>query len=66
MYQVKLEKRVIKELDKLSYQNRQRIMANLLILKDSPRSHGKKIKKLISVKNGYRLRIGNLRILYIP
>lgn len=65
MYQIKLERRVTKELDKLSQIDRQRILASLLILPKNPRGYGKKIKKLVGVKNGYRLRVGTLRVLYV-
>lgn len=65
MYQVKIEKRVTKELDKLNQNDRQRILASLLILQKQPRGYGKKIKKLIGIADGYRLRVGNLRVLYL-
>lgn len=65
MHQIKIERRAVKELDKLSCSDRQRILASILVLKNHHRDFGKKIKKIVGVKNGYRLRVGKLRVLYI-
>lgn len=60
-YTVSLSKRAQKELDKLSDAVAQPILQAIGNLEDNPRPHGcKKLKG----RNGYRIRIGNYRVIY--
>ncbi len=61
MYQLSLNNSVQKQLDKISYNEVKRISSKLLQLTHNPRPAG--CKKLHSEK-GYRMRIGDYRILY--
>ena len=60
-YSVKLKKSAEKELDSLPEKIRDKIVSVLLALKDHPFPPG--IKKLHG-REGYRIRVGNYRILY--
>ncbi len=62
MYTVNLKKSVEKELDNLPLKIHDRIISCLILLKENPRPH--RVKKL-SGREGYRIRIGDYRILYI-
>ena len=60
-YQLIIPKAVEKQLNKLPHQIGETVIENLLILKDNPRPpNSKKLKNT----QGYRLRVGNYRILY--
>jgi mRNA interferase RelE/StbE len=60
-YTVYLSKRAKKELDKLSDSNAQPILSAIANLADDPRPNG--CKKLRG-REGYRIRIGNYRVIY--
>lgn len=61
MYQLSINNSVQSSLDKLSFAAVKRISAKLFELKSNPRPHG--CKKLHNEK-GYRIRIGDYRVLY--
>ena len=65
MYEVRLERPIIRIVRKLPVPDRQRLLAELEVLRTTPRGLGKKIKKLTNVKHGYRLRVGDWRVLYL-
>ncbi|HAC64301.1 MAG TPA: type II toxin-antitoxin system mRNA interferase toxin, RelE/StbE family [Cyanothece sp. UBA12306] len=60
-YQLIIPKVVEKQLNKLANQIRETVIENLLILQDNPRPpNSLKLKNV----QGYRLRVGNYRVLY--
>ncbi|WP_111671123.1 type II toxin-antitoxin system RelE family toxin [Algoriphagus litoralis] len=60
-YTVYLSKRAKKELDKLSDSNAQPILSAIANLAEDPRPNGcKKLKG----RDGFRIRIGNYRVIY--
>ena len=60
-YQIIIPKAVEKQLNKLPSQVRESVIENLLTLQENPRPpNSKKLKNT----QGYRLRVGNYRILY--
>ncbi len=61
-YQVYLKRSAEKELEKLPEKVHDKIVQKLLLLKDNPRPQ--KAKKLRG-REGYRIRVGNHRILYL-
>ncbi len=61
-YSVYLKRSVEKELDHLPVEVYDKIIKQLISLRDNPRPHG--IKKLHG-KEGYRIRVGDYRILYL-
>jgi len=61
MYQIKLDKRVEKELDKIPEKMFDKIEKLILSLKDNPRPLG--VKKLTNQEH-WRIRVGEYRILY--
>jgi len=61
VYQLSINNSVQKHLDKISYIEVKRISSKLLQLKNNPRPDG--CKKLHNEK-GYRIRIGDYRVLY--
>ncbi len=61
VYSVKLKKSAEKELDSLPEKIHDKIISILLALKHNPSSSG--IKKLHG-REGYRIRVGNYRILF--
>ena len=60
-YQINIEKRAVKQLLKLDNPIIKRIYSAINELENNPRPQG--IKKM-KVQNGYRLRVGNYRVLY--
>ena len=62
VYDVYLKKSAEKELDKLPQEVYNRIVKRLISLKNNPRPPG--TKKLVN-QDGYRIRVGDYRILYI-
>ena len=60
-YQFIIKRSAEKELDALSARMRERIVGHLLTLEDNPRPVG--IKKLQG-EDGFRLRVGDYRVLY--
>lgn len=63
-YHVFLERKALKQLEKLGVNVRSRIFEALHILQDEGFSRRLDIVKLRGYKNHYRLRIGNYRILF--
>ena len=63
-YQVFLEKRALKRLEKLNFKIREKIFEALKILRDEGFSFGLDIKKLKGYINHYRIKIGKFRILF--
>jgi len=61
-YVVYLKRSAEKELDRLPVEVHNRIVKRLISLKDNPRPFG--TKKHLG-REGYRIRVGNYRILYI-
>lgn len=64
MYQLFLSSRAQKELKNLDRQTRTRIISSLKSLQSDPFSPGKRVERLTDVAQGWRLRVGDLRILY--
>jgi mRNA interferase RelE/StbE len=60
-YTVNLKRSVEKELDDLPKETHDRITKRIILLKENPRPVG--IKKLQG-REGYRIRVGNYRVLY--
>ena len=60
-YRILVEKRIEKEFRRVPVHDRQRIDRAILALASNPRPHG--CKKLTD-KDGYRVRIGEYRVLY--
>ena len=63
-YHVFLEKKALKQLEKLDKDTRSRIVEALHTLRDEGFSRRLDIAKLRGYKNQYRVRIGNFRILF--
>ena len=61
-YTVCIKRSAEKELDRLPIQVYDRIIKQLISLSDNPRPHG--VKKLHG-REGYRIRVGDYRILYV-
>ena len=60
-YRILVEKRIEKDFRRVPVHDRQRIDRAILALASNPRPHG--CKKLTD-KDGYRVRIGDYRVLY--
>ena len=60
-FAIHLKRSAEKELDNLPSDIYKKVICRIISLKDNPRPRG--VKKLIG-KNGYRLRVGDYRILY--
>lgn len=60
-YKVQLEKKAVKEIKRLPEPEKGRIKEALKELMNFP--HGSDAKKLVGMKNKYRIRVGNYRIL---
>ncbi len=61
-YVVFLKRSAEKDLNRLPVKTHDRIVEHLISLKEDPRPHG--VKKLRG-REGYRIRVGDYRILYI-
>jgi mRNA interferase RelE/StbE len=61
-YTVIIENKAQKDFLKLSAPHDTAIQKNIDVLEKEPRPHG--MKKLVGTKNGYRIRVGDYRILY--
>lgn len=61
IYQIIVERRVEKETRRIPHRDRQKIDQVILALATNPRPHG--CKKLTE-KEGYRIRVGDYRVLY--
>lgn len=61
-YTIYIKKSAEKELDRLPIKIYDRIIKQLISLSDNPRPHG--VKKLHG-REGYRIRVGDYRILYV-
>ncbi len=61
-YQIEISKGASKQLKKLSKDIREKIEAKIQELVDEPRPDG--VVKLKDIENGYRLRVGDYRVLY--
>jgi mRNA interferase RelE/StbE len=62
MDEVYVERTAEKDLKKLSRQDFQRIVSHLYRLKETPRPQG--CRKIKGSKNDWRIRVGDLRIVY--
>jgi mRNA interferase RelE/StbE len=62
-YQVVLVDRVVKALDALHPEARQRIRAKLAALAGNPRPPG--VVRLTALEGAYRVRVGDYRIVYV-
>nr|WP_242034720.1 type II toxin-antitoxin system RelE/ParE family toxin [Microcystis flos-aquae] len=60
-YQIQFKPKAIKDLEKLSSQDRTRIMAKIEAMKDNLQGD---VKQLKNFTPNYRLRVGNYRILF--
>jgi mRNA interferase RelE/StbE len=60
-YQIQFKPKAIKDLEKLSSQDRTRIMAKIEAMKDNLQGD---VKQLRNFTPNYRLRVGNYRILF--
>lgn len=63
MYNLKFNKNAIKSLQKLSPNLVKRIKAKLELLAKNPYETNQNVKKLVN-RDGYRLRVGDWRIIY--
>lgn len=61
-YQIEISRGALKQLKKLSADIREKIEVKIQSLADEPRPDG--VVKLKDTENGYRIRVGNYRILY--
>jgi len=61
IYQIIVERRVEKETKRIPHREKQKIDQTILSLASNPRPHG--CKKLTE-KEGYRIRVGDYRVLY--
>jgi len=61
-YQIEISKGASKQLKKLSEDIREKIEAKIQELIDEPRPDG--VVKLKDIENGYRIRVGEYRVLY--
>lgn len=61
-YQIKISDKARNLLKKLSDEQKEKMIAAIETLADQPRPRG--CKKLKAYKDGYRIRIGNYRIIY--
>ena len=65
MFQVKIKRRALRKLQKLNQKRRERIRKIVLILKTAPIPFRRTdVNKLKGYDNIYRIRVGNLRIVY--
>lgn len=62
MYQVVIERRAEKDLDRLAPPVRRRATESILALADNPRPPG--CRKLVGTDNDWRIRVGDYRIIY--
>lgn len=62
MYNIYWKARAKKQLDKIELKSRYRIVLAVEELKDNPFPPNS--KKLVGTENGYRIRIGNYRVIY--
>lgn len=65
MYKILLSSRAQKSIKNLPQFQKKRVKEALDLLAIDPFPKGKKVKKLSGVAGAWRLRVGNLRILYI-
>lgn len=61
-YQVLIPKPVQKQLDKIPRSDRDRIIATIHLLAETPRPIG--VKKLKGYEDTYRIRVGTYRVVY--
>jgi mRNA interferase RelE/StbE len=62
-YEVRINESAIRDLDRLSRRDRERLVARIEALADDPRPHG--VRPLAgNLKGYYRLRVGEYRIAY--
>lgn len=64
MYQLIIRPRVEKHFSKLPQKLQQKIIGSLKKLEVDPFQAGLDIKKLVTTQKSYRLRVGELRIIY--
>lgn len=62
MFEVFLERTAEKDLNRLPSNIFNRIITTIKNLKKNPRPHG--CKKLVGTKNGWRIRVGDYRVIY--
>lgn len=64
MYQVQMRKQALKKLEKMPQKQRSLIATSIQVLGVNPDNSGLDVTKLES-RPGYRMRVGNWRILYL-
>lgn len=65
MFAIKIKRKALRKLEKLSEKQKQNIRTVILILKSDPIPFKKAdVCKLQGYENTYRIRVGNLRIVY--
>jgi mRNA interferase RelE/StbE len=65
MFTINIKRKALRKLEKLDQKQKHRIKTTILILKNDPVPFKKTdISKLRGYENMYRIRIGNLRIVY--
>lgn len=65
MYKLSINKKLEKQIGRLSKRDQERVYKAIFQLKENPRPKGKKIKPFFGIKHGYRLRVGSARVLYV-
>lgn len=64
MYELLYHPRTLRQARKLPEKERTKIILEIKKLAQDPFSSGLNIKKLVNTQHSYRLRIGNLRVIY--
>lgn len=64
MYQLLVRPKAEKNFAKLTQKIKLRVLQNLKKLENDPYQTGLDIKKLVGTKRSYRLRIGEIRVIY--
>lgn len=65
MYRIIIEGKNHKKITRFDSVIRKRVIAAIDLLAQNPRPLGKKIKHFVGITNGYRLRVGPIRVVYV-
>lgn len=64
MYQLFFHPQTIKKLKQIHPNDKKRVLDKLMLLSDDPQNSSLNIKKLANTQNNYRLRIGDMRVIF--